>query len=124
MTQYRPERLKGLLQAEISDIIRNSIKDPRVGFASITSVEVSNDLRHVKVFVSVLGEPGEQSETLAALNRAAGFIRSEIGNRISLRHTPEIIFRPDDSIQHGTHINALLRKLQAEEGKDHEHGQS
>jgi ribosome-binding factor A len=111
MTQYRPERLKGLLQAEISDIIRNSLKDPRVGFTSITTLEVSNDLRHVKAFVSVLGDATEQEATLTALNRAAGFIRSEVGKRITLRHTPEIIFRLDDSIAHGTHINALLRKL-------------
>jgi ribosome-binding factor A len=115
MTQFRPERLKGLLQAEISDIIRNDVKDPRVGFASITSVEVSNDLRHVKVFVSVLGEPSEKEATLVALGRAAGFIRTEVGKRISLRHTPEIIFRLDNSIEHGTHINAILRKLQTEE---------
>lgn len=115
MTQYRPERLKGLLQAELSDIIHNSLKDPRVGFASVTSVEVSNDLRHVKAFVSVLGESSEREATLEALNRAAGFIRTEIGRRISLRHTPEIIFRPDDSIAHGTHINSLLRQLRAEE---------
>lgn len=115
MTQYRPERLKGLLQAEISDIIHNSIKDPRVGFASVTAVEVSNDLRHVKAFVSVLGDPSEREATLAALNRAAGYVRTEIGSRISLRHTPEIIFRSDESIEHGTHINTLLRKLQTEE---------
>ncbi len=115
MTQFRPERLRGLLQAEISDIIRNELKDPRIGFASITSVEVSNDLRHVKAFVSVLGSDSEREDTLAALTKAAGFIRTEVGRRISLRHTPEIIFRPDDSIEHGTHINALLRKLEQEE---------
>ncbi len=117
MTQYRPERLKGLLQAEISDIIRNSMKDPRIGFASITTLEVSNDLRHVKAFVSVLGDPSEQADTMEALNRAAGFIRTEVGKRITLRHTPEIIFRLDDSIAHGTHINALLRKLRLDEAE-------
>lgn len=115
MTQYRPERLKGLLQAEISDIIHTLIKDPRVGFASVTSVEVSNDLRHVKVFVSVLGDESEKEATLLALNRATGFVRTEVGSRISLRHTPEIIFRQDDSIEHGTRINSILRKLHTEE---------
>lgn len=123
MTQYRPERLKGLLQVEISDIIHNQIKDPRVGFASVTSVEISNDLRHVKVFVSVLGDPSEKEATLLTLNRAAGFVRTEVGSRISLRHTPEIIFRQDDSIEHGTHINSLLRKLKMEEQNGQGNGQ-
>lgn len=122
MTQYRPERLKGLLQAEISDIIHNSLKDPRVGFASITSVVVSNDLRHVKVFVSVLGDSSEQEATMQALDRAAGFIRTEVGRRISLRHTPEIIFRKDDSIAHGTHINAILRELRESERNGQDDG--
>lgn len=116
MTQYRAERLQGLLQAELSDIIQRSLKDPRVGFASVTAVDVSGDLRHVKAFISVMGEPAEQEETLATLNNAADYIRTEIGKRVRLRHTPEIIFRLDKSIAHGSHINALLRKLEQDEG--------
>ncbi|NLY54265.1 MAG: 30S ribosome-binding factor RbfA [Firmicutes bacterium] len=123
MTQYRVERLQGVIQAELSDIIRTSLKDPRVGFVSVTGVEVSNDLRHAKAFVSVMGDQSEQEETLATLNRAAGFIRSEIGKRIRLRHCPEIIFRLDKSIEHGSNINALLRKLQSGAGKDVQNGQ-
>ncbi len=116
MTQYRAERLQGLLQKELSDIIHSSLKDPRVGFVSVTAVEVSRDLRHVKAFVSVMGNQGEQEETVAVLNKAADYIRTEIGKRVRLRHTPEIIFRLDRSIEHGTHINALLRRLEEEEG--------
>lgn len=115
MTQYRAERLQGLLQTELSDIIRNSLKDPRVGFASITAVDVSKDLRHVKAFVSVMGQLAEQEETVATLNNAADYIRTEIGKRVRLRHTPEIIFRLDRSIEHGSHINALLRKLEQDQ---------
>ncbi len=115
MTQYRAERLQGLMQAELSDIIHSSLKDPRVGFASVTAVDVSKDLRHVKAFVSVMGEQAEQEETLATLNNAADYIRTEIGKRIRLKHTPEIIFRLDKSIEHGSHINALLRKLEQEQ---------
>lgn len=115
MTQYRAERLQGLMQAELSDIIRVSLKDPRVGFVSVTAVDVSKDLRHVKAFVSVMGEQAEQEETLATLNNAADYIRTEIGKRIRLKHTPEIIFRLDKSIEHGSHINALLRKLEQEQ---------
>ncbi len=114
MTQFRAERLQGLMQTELSDIIRGSLKDPRVGFTSITAVEVSRDLRHVKAFVSVMGDQVEQDETLATLNGAADFIRTEIGRRIRLKHTPEIIFRLDKSIEHGSHINALLRQLEQE----------
>ena len=109
MTQYRAERLQGLMQAELSDIIHSSLKDPRVGFASVTAVDVSKDLRHVKAFVSVMGEQAEQEETLATLNNAADYIRTEIGKRIRLKHTP------DKSIEHGSHINALLRKLEQEQ---------
>ncbi|NLW16358.1 MAG: 30S ribosome-binding factor RbfA [Firmicutes bacterium] len=115
MAQYRAERLQGLLQVELSDIIHGSLKDPRVGFVSVTAVEVSRDLRHVKAFVSVMGDEAEQEQTVATLNNAADYIRTEIGKRIRLRHTPEIIFRLDKSIEYGTHINALLRKLKEEE---------
>lgn len=123
MTQFRAERLQGLMQAELSDIIRGSLKDPRVGFASVTAVEVSKDLRHVKAFISVMGDQSEKEETLATLNGAADFIRTEIGKRIRLRHTPEIIFRLDKSIEHGSHINALLRQLEEETKRGSQDGQ-
>ena len=78
MSQYRPERFRELLKTEISDIIQNSIKDPRVGFASITSVEVSNDLRHEGI-CQCIGNGAGEIGYLTALNRAAGFVRSEVG---------------------------------------------
>lgn len=111
MSQFRSERLKGQLKEELSDIIRG-MKDPRIGFVSITSLELSGDLRHVKAFVSVMGTEEEQKATLKALDNAAGFVRSEIGRRVQLRHTPEVIFRLDDSIVHGAHINKLLKDLE------------
>jgi len=111
MSQFRLERLKGQIKAEISDIIRE-MKDPRIGFVSITSLELSGDHRHVKAFVSVLGSEEERKDTVKALENATGFVRSEIGKRIQLRHTPEIIFRLDDSLEHGAHINKLLKDLE------------
>ncbi|MBT9134625.1 MAG: Ribosome-binding factor A [Firmicutes bacterium] len=111
MSQYRRERIKMMLKEAISDIMRQ-MKDPRIGFASITSVELSGDLRHLKVFVSVLGTEEERAETHKALESASGYFRSEVGSRVELRFTPEIIFRLDDSLEHGAHINKLLKDIE------------
>jgi ribosome-binding factor A len=108
---YRPERLGEAIKEEVSDILRNELKDPRIGFATVTAVEVSGDLRHAKIFVSVLGSPEEQKATFEALRRAQGFVRSELGRRIRLRHTPEIVFRRDDSIKHGARVLELLEEV-------------
>ncbi|MDP3058493.1 MAG: 30S ribosome-binding factor RbfA, partial [bacterium] len=78
MSQYRIERLKAQFKAELSDIIQGSMKDPRLGFATITSVEVSGDYRHVKVYVSVLGSQDKQKATLEALESATGYLRTEV----------------------------------------------
>lgn len=112
MTKFRAERMQRLMQAELSDIIRSTVKDPRVGFVSVTDVEVSRDLRHVKAFVSVMGDQAEQKITLDALNGAEVFIRAEIGKRVRLKHTPEVIFRLDRSLEHGAQINALLHQIE------------
>lgn len=107
MAHYRSSRLGEELKKEIYEIIKNDVKDPRVGFVSIISVEVSGDLRHAKVFVSVLDD-GEVKQTLDALKKAAGFIRREIANRIQLRYTPELSFVHDESIAYGAKITKLL----------------
>jgi len=109
----RKERLREELRREASDILRK-MKDPRVGFVSVTDVEVSQDLRHVKVFVSIFGSDEDKERTLEALEHARGFVRTEIGRRIRLRHTPEIHFRLDESIERGHRINALLRTVAAD----------
>lgn len=102
------------LKRETSEILR-TMKDPRIGFVSVTDVEVSRDLRHVKVFVSIYGDEEEKTDTLQALVHAQGFVRSELGKRIRLRHTPEIAFRMDESIERGARINELLRTVAAED---------
>jgi ribosome-binding factor A len=99
---------------EISDVLRG-MKDPRLGFATVTSVEVSGDMRHVKAFVSVFGTEEEKTQTLQALESAEGYVRTEIGRRISLRHTPEIIFRLDHSMEHGAKINRILKTIERED---------
>ncbi|MGI6684817.1 MAG: 30S ribosome-binding factor RbfA [Bacillota bacterium] len=115
MVQYRSGRLAEEFKREISDIIKNEVKDPRVGFVSVVNVDVSGDLRHAKVFVSVLGDEKATSDTIRALKSAAGFIRREIARRIQLRYTPEITFVYDDSIAHGAKISKILADVLPEE---------
>ena len=109
--QYRSDRLAHELRNEISFIIARELKDPRVGFATITNVRVSSDLRYARVFVSVFGSPEKQKETLAALHRAGGFIRRQISGRLKLRHSPELQFSFDESIEHGARMDELLAEV-------------
>jgi len=108
---HRPERLAEAIKQELSDVIRDELKDPRIGFITITRVEVSGDLRYAKIYVSVLGEEKEQNESVEGLQRAKGFIRSELGRRIRLRHVPEISFILDHSIDRGIQVLNLLNKV-------------
>ncbi len=111
----RPARVAEAIRDELSDIIKRRVKDPRVGFASLINVEVTGDLKQVRAYVSVLGDEAEKEKTMRALDSATGFIRSELGGRLSLRHVPELYFMLDSSIEHGEHINRLLRGLKEDE---------
>jgi ribosome-binding factor A len=115
MTTRRQEQLGEVIAEELSDLIRTRMKDPRIGFATITGVEVSADLRHAKVFVSVLGSPEEQRATLQGLDHAAGFLRHELAQRLNIRYTPEIVFKLDESIERGTRILQLIQEMEAKE---------
>jgi ribosome-binding factor A len=114
MTTRRQEQLGEVIAEELSDLIRTRMKDPRIGFASITDVELSADLRHAKVFVSVLGAPEEQRATLHGLEHAAGFLRHELAQRLNIRYTPEILFRLDESIERGTRILQLIHEMETQ----------
>lgn len=114
----RREKLQELFKEEASAILQRRLRDPRVGFVSVTDVELSADLRRAKIFVSVLGDEEAKRRTMEGLERAAGFVRSELGRRITLRHTPEILFRLDDSIERGTRITALLREAARQDSPD------
>lgn len=119
MTEQRAQRVAEEIKREISDILRNEMKDPRAsGMISVTDVEVTRDLGHAKIFVSVFGSDEEQDATLATLAKAVGFVRSEIGKRIRLRRTPEISFQLDKSIAYGSHINEILRQIEPTKGED------
>lgn len=112
MTKHRASRLAETMKAEISQMIREELKDPRIGFVTVTAVEVTEDLSSVKVFVSVLGDEAQRKESLNGLNSAAGFVRREIGQRVRMRQTPEISFKYDPSIEHGAHIAELLKGVE------------
>ncbi len=109
---HRQEKLGDLIAVELSDLLRTRVKDPRVGFASITHVEVSHDLRHAKVFVSVMGTPDEAQETMQGLYNATGFLRHELSSRLTLRYMPDIIFKRDKSIEEGARMLDLIRQVQ------------
>lgn len=114
MARTRAQRLAEVIRTEASDIILQGLKDPRIGFISITDVVVSGDLRHAKIFVSVLGDREAKQRTMAGLNRATGHVRSQLSARLAMRFVPEILFRLDDSIERGARVSSLLRKVDQE----------
>ena len=109
MHRYRrTDRVEELLKQEIARLVREEVKDPRVGFATVMDVSVSPDLRHARVFVSVLGDDPEREATIAALQRARGFIRARIGQEITLKYLPEIRFELDRTLERAARIEELL----------------
>ncbi len=111
---HRQEKLGELIAVELSDLLRTRVKDPRVGFASITHVDVSGDLRHAKIHISVLGTEEEQAATIRALKHATGFLRHELASRLVLRYMPELVFKLDTSIEQGSRILELIRQVEDE----------
>ena len=107
----RTDRISEEVKREVSFIIQNELKDPRIAkMISVTAADVTRDLRYARVYVSVLGDENEKRDAIEGLRSAAVFIRREIGRRIQLRYTPEIIFELDDSIEHGVYINKLINE--------------
>ncbi|MCR4418940.1 MAG: 30S ribosome-binding factor RbfA [Clostridia bacterium] len=117
MARQRVQRVAEQIKKEIASILKHEMKDPRLGFVSVTDVELSPDLHYAKVYVSVLGDDQAQRESLEVLNKATGFVRREIGERLSLRFVPELAFRFDPSIQRGARIAELLHQLRREQGE-------
>lgn len=113
-TNRRQDQLGQVITRELSDLMRMRMKDPRIGFASITAVEVTKDLSYAKVFVSVMGTPEEQRETMRGLRHAAGFLRHELAQRLTIRHVPELTFQLDESIARGARVIELLNQVSGE----------
>jgi len=109
MATHRTARIAEEIKRELFQMIRDELKDHRIqGLISITSVEVTSDLHFAKVFVSKLGDAEEIKNTLAGLEKAGGYLRSELAKRLQLRFTPELIFKADTSLEYGAKINKLL----------------
>ena len=122
MSQLRVEKVQELMKQEISQIIQRELKDPRIGFVTVTSVECTGDLREAKIYVSLMGSEQQVKDSWAGLNRGLGFIRREIGKRIRLRFTPELTFELDKSLDYSAHIQELLLKIKADESaRDSQH---
>jgi ribosome-binding factor A len=115
-TNRRVSRVAELIKREVSQMLINGIKDDRVGtgMVSVTDVDVSGDLQHAKIYVSIYGTDEAKAETMAGLKSATGFVRSELGARVRLRRTPEVIFIEDRSIERGNKVLSLLNKLEYE----------
>ncbi len=113
MASHRLEKVNVQIQREISDILFRRVNDPRIGFVSVTEVRVSKDYDVAAVYVSLFGPEAEREASWKGLERARAFIRSELGKRIRLRKTPEIVFRLDDSMERGARIEQELRALEA-----------
>jgi ribosome-binding factor A len=119
-TDRRVARVAELIKREVSQLLFSGIKDDRVGtgMVSVTDVEVSGDLQHAKVFVSIYGSEEARAETMAGLKSATGYVRSELGQRVRLRRTPEIVFVEDRSIERGTKVLSLINRLSQERKSD------
>jgi ribosome-binding factor A len=111
----RTRQVGEFLREELTDIIRRDVKDPRIGFMSITRVDVTPDLRYAAVYISVLGTDQERADTLAALVSASGFIRHTLKPRLRMRQIPELEFRDDRSMEHAEKIARTLREIKAAE---------
>ncbi|MGI6174896.1 MAG: 30S ribosome-binding factor RbfA [Christensenellales bacterium] len=109
MPRIRMERINEEVKKAVSDIILMEIKDPQVSsICSVTSCEVTNDLKHAKIFVSVLDDEKKRQRSIDALNRAAGFITRELGKRVKLRALPRLSFRLDTNIEYGIHMSKMI----------------
>ena len=112
-TNRRVARVAELIKREVSQMLLYGIKDDRVGagMVSVTDVDVSGDLQHAKIFVSIYGTDEARAETMAGLKSATGYVRSELGQRVRLRRTPEVVFHEDRSIERGTRVLSLINQI-------------
>lgn len=111
----RTRQVGELLREELDDIIRKDVKDPRIGFFSITNVDVTPDIRSARVFISVLGTDEERDNTVTALRNAAKFIRHHLKPRLRMRQVPDLEFRDDRSMEYAQHISETLREIRAQD---------
>ncbi len=110
----RSQRVQELLLEEISNLIMKGLKDPRIGFVTVTKIELSNNIKHAKVFVSIMGNEVKKEESLSGLKSAKGFIRNQLGKNLHLKYIPELEFKIDESADHVEKITKLINRLHDE----------
>lgn len=116
MVNKRIERLNSLLKEVISEVVTREVRDPRMAkFVSITNVDITNDLHHAKVYISVIGDSKEKEQTLEALQSAAGFIAIQSSKKVVMRYFPSLLFKLDDSVEKHIRIETLLSKIHDEQ---------
>ena len=114
----RTDRLDSQIQQELMDLLQREMKDPRVGFATITRVETARDLGHARVWVSVYGTDEDQARSLDALRDATPWLRRRLGERLQIRHVPQLTVRRDESIESGDRVLRILREIEDERGNE------
>lgn len=111
----RLERLSELLKEELGALLLSEVKDPRIGMATITAVEVSADLRHANIYLSIMGDRQQREQGIAGIESAKGFLRGELGKRLRMKYTPELHFRLDRSAEASRKVAKVFRRLEKEE---------
>ena len=119
-SSIKVKRLEGIIRKDVSDIIQFDLKDPDVGFVTITDVRVSNDHSYATVYVTFLGKEARANAGLRALNRARGFIRSALSQQLDIRRTPELTFEIDRSAENGRHIDDIIQKIHKDDSATEE----
>ena len=110
----RKERVEALIRTEICEIFREKVSDPRIGFISVTKVEVSPDLENASIYVSIFGDEKKKEEAMQGFYSATKFVRGELGRRLELRFVPQIRFVRDDSLERGSNVLGIIKKLENE----------
>ena len=118
MGQERVQRVAEEIKKEIARIIQEELKDPRIGFVTITRVDLSRDLRFAKVYFSLLGSKKQLRDTQIGLKQSANFVRRLLGQRMNLRYTPQILFKLDENIEYSIHISKILEGLKHKDKSD------
>lgn len=116
MSELRVRKIQEFIKQEVGNMLLYDLKDPRLGFITVTGVELTGDLREAVIYVSLFGKDKEKETSLEALNQAKGFIRKELGKRLKIYYTPTIEFKQDTSLDYGMKIEGILKKIQKDEG--------
>lgn len=113
MAYNRSERVAEEIRKEVATMLFGEIHDPRIGFVTITKVQVSKDLRHAKVYYSIIGSDEEKEKTMVGLQSSSGYMRREIGKRLKLRYFPELTFKFDDSLEYASRIEKIIKEIKS-----------